>query len=79
LDVIWLVNKNGDYDDAVDRKGLLRNFTIEHLSSERSMYGARRPLLGPIISVGDTDRHSINQGHIRKKTARKRGAKRGLP
>jgi hypothetical protein len=50
LDCIWLVDENGNYDQSIDHEYLHKFFTIESISSERSLYGRRRPQFGPLRS-----------------------------
>jgi hypothetical protein len=39
LDCIWLVNENGEYEQATDREFLLKYFEIKRLSQEKNFYG----------------------------------------
>jgi len=48
LDCIWLVNETGEYEQATDRDGLLRYFTIVRLTDERDYYGIHKRRLGPL-------------------------------
>jgi HEAT repeats len=46
LDCIWLVNKDGTYEQTTDRKFLLKYFEVERLSNERNFYGRGKRRLG---------------------------------
>jgi hypothetical protein len=46
LDVIWLVNELGEYEQSIDHEFLLRYFVVDKLSDETDPYGRRRPQLG---------------------------------
>jgi hypothetical protein len=46
LDVIWLVNEQGEYEQSIDHEFLLRYFVVDKLSNETDLYGRRRPQLG---------------------------------
>jgi hypothetical protein len=49
LDCIWLVNEEGKYEQTIDHEFLLKNFEIESIAKERSLYGRGRPQLGPMM------------------------------
>ncbi len=49
LDCIWLVNEEGKYEQTIDHEFLLKNFDIESIAKERSLYGRGRPQLGPMM------------------------------
>jgi hypothetical protein len=42
------VNETGEYEQATDRDGLLRYFTIVRLTDERDYYGMHKRRLGPL-------------------------------
>ena len=48
LDVIWLVDDEGNYCETTNRKFLLRYFEIESIASEGDYFGKDRPPLGPL-------------------------------
>ena len=48
LKCIWLVNERGEYEQTIDRDGLLRHFTIEKLTNERDYYGVHKRRLGAL-------------------------------
>jgi hypothetical protein len=48
LEVVWLVNNNGDYNWTADYDWIKKHFEILELSKERSLYGGKRPKLGNI-------------------------------
>jgi len=48
LDCIWLVNDAGKYEQTIDHEFLEKNFEIESISKERSMYGRKRPRIEPV-------------------------------
>jgi hypothetical protein len=48
LDCIWLVDEFGKYKETLDHVYLHRYFNIESVSKERSLYGRKRPPLGPL-------------------------------
>ena len=47
LDVIWLVDDDGDYGETVDKECLLDYFQLIELSDETDLYGVSRPPIGP--------------------------------
>jgi hypothetical protein len=49
LDCIWLVNEEGNYEQAIDHEFVNKFFEIESISRERSLYGRGRPKLRPLI------------------------------
>src|SRR5450432_3945545 len=51
LDVIWLVNELGEYEQTTDHETLLKYFVVDKLSPERSLYGIDRPQLGRVKRV----------------------------
>jgi hypothetical protein len=51
LDCIWLVNSDGEYEQTVDRKGLLDHFVLLKLSDETDLYGQKRRPLKPLGKV----------------------------
>lgn len=48
LDCIWLVNKEGKYEQTVDHEFLNKCFQVDIVSKERSLYGHNRPQFEPI-------------------------------
>lgn len=48
LDVIWLVNENGEYEQTTDRAFLLKYFEPIEISDETDLYGARKPNFKPL-------------------------------
>jgi len=48
LGCIWLVNDDGNYEQTTNLKFLLKNFDIEYLSRERSLFGRGRGRLRKI-------------------------------
>ena len=48
LDCIWLVNDDGKYEQTADHEFVSKNFEIESVSKERSLYGRNRPRIGPL-------------------------------
>jgi hypothetical protein len=48
LDVIWLVNENGEYEQTTDRAFLLKYFEPIEISDETDLYGARKPKFKPL-------------------------------
>jgi hypothetical protein len=51
LDCIWLVNADGEYEQTVDRKGLLDHFFPPQLSDESDLYGRHRKPLKAMRNV----------------------------
>jgi hypothetical protein len=45
LDVIWLVNEDGKYEQTTDRQFLLKYFEPVEISDESDMYGSAKPQL----------------------------------
>lgn len=43
LDVIWLVNESGRYEQTTDRSFLLKYFEPIQISDESDLYGERKP------------------------------------
>lgn len=48
LDVIWLVDDQGKYEQTTDREFLLRYFDPIQISDENDLYGDNKPQLGPL-------------------------------
>ena len=48
LDVIWLVNELGEYEQTWSRVKFENDFVIERMSKERDYYGRNRPVLRPL-------------------------------
>ncbi len=48
LDVVWLVNDDGAYEQTWPRRQFEDDFTIERLSTETDYYGDERPPLDAI-------------------------------
>ena len=48
LDCIWVVNEDGEYEQATDREFLLKYFEIERLSQEKNFYGAGKRRLAKL-------------------------------
>jgi hypothetical protein len=48
LDCIWLVNEEGEYEQAIDHEFLRKFFEVEIRSKERSLYGKNRPQLAAL-------------------------------
>jgi len=48
LDIIWLVDANGEYNWTVDREFVEEKFKLIDVSKERSLYGNNRPPLGKL-------------------------------
>lgn len=48
LDVIWLVNSEGEYCETADHDWIEKHFQVIFLSSEKSFYGTRKPKLLPL-------------------------------
>jgi len=48
LDVIWLVDDNGEYCETTERDFLLKYYKIIRLSREKDLFGVNRKPLGPI-------------------------------
>lgn len=46
--VIWLVDEAGSYNWTADHQFVARFFEVIELSSEMSLYGRKRPRLGPL-------------------------------
>ena len=53
LDYVWLVNSEGEYEQACETEDIHQFFQIEWLSSETDFYGDDRPPLGPLRSEGE--------------------------
>lgn len=45
LDVIWLVNEDGKYEQTTDRQFLLKYFEPVEISDESDLYGSAKPQL----------------------------------
>lgn len=55
LNCIWLVNDEGEYEQATNHEFLYRYFDIVQLSNHKNWYGRRRPRIPPITrAVGWT-------------------------
>lgn len=50
LDVIWLVDTNGDYSQTADHDWIETHFEVTFLSEVTSIFGVRRLHLGPLPS-----------------------------
>ena len=48
LEMIWLVDEQGRYEQTTDRSALLEYFEAITISDESDLYGADRPELGPM-------------------------------
>ena len=48
LDVIWLVNEKGEYEQTTDRDFLLRYFEPIEISNETDVYGPDKPEFPPL-------------------------------
>ena len=46
LDVIWLVNEKGVYEQTIDHDFLMKHYTIERLSKETDFRGVHKRRLG---------------------------------
>lgn len=51
LDCIWLVNEAGEYQETVDHDYLSKYFDVIQTSEEKSLYGAKRPQIDPVIAA----------------------------
>jgi hypothetical protein len=47
LDVIWLVDDNGDYSETTSREFLLKYFQIVKISKVKDYFGIRSPIIKP--------------------------------
>ncbi len=50
LDVIWLVNERGRYEQTTDRRSLVAHFDVIEVSDETDLYGAGKPQFDPLES-----------------------------
>lgn len=48
LDVIWLVNQQGKYEQTTDRDFLTKYFEPIEISDETDLYGKSKPQFGPL-------------------------------
>ena len=48
LDVIWMINERGEYEQATDREFLLHYFEPIEISDETNLYGDGKPPFQPI-------------------------------
>jgi hypothetical protein len=48
LDCVWLVDDDGHYSEAVDQEMIKTHFEILQRSDESDLYGADRPVIGPL-------------------------------
>lgn len=48
LDVVWLVDDAGEYEQSTDHEFLHRYFSILELSDEDDLFGDEREPLGPL-------------------------------
>lgn len=48
LDCVWLVDDDGNYSEAVDQEMIKTHFEILQRSDESDLYGADRPVIGPL-------------------------------
>jgi hypothetical protein len=48
LDVIWLVDSDGKYNQTTDRQSFRDHFEIVKLSQETDLYGKEKPKLRPL-------------------------------
>lgn len=51
LDCIWLVNESGEYQETIDHDYLSKYFDVIQISEEKSLFGARRQSIGPVIAA----------------------------
>lgn len=49
LDVIWLVNEEGKYEQTTDREFLVEYFEPIEISDESNFYGEGKPQFGPLV------------------------------
>jgi hypothetical protein len=59
LDCIWLVNETGEYQETVDHDYLSKYFDVIQVSDEKSLYGAKRPQIAPVIATSKGHRSRI--------------------
>jgi hypothetical protein len=50
LDIIWLVNEKGKYEQTAEREHLLKYFEVVKISDETNLYGVKKRRLGPVRS-----------------------------
>jgi len=48
LDVIWLVNEKGEYEQTTDRDFLVKYFELIEVSNETDVYGPGKPEFPPL-------------------------------
>jgi hypothetical protein len=48
LDVLWLVNREGKYEQTTDREFLVKYFEPIEISDEKDFYGTGKPQFGPL-------------------------------
>ena len=46
---IWLVDKDGNYNWTVDLEFIEKFFEVVEISNERSLYGHKKPPIGPLL------------------------------
>lgn len=56
MDCIWLVNESGEYQETVDHDYLSKYFDIIQVSDEKSLYGTKRPQIGPVKAASKSAR-----------------------
>jgi hypothetical protein len=47
LDCVWLVDDDGNYNEAVDQEMIRTHFEVRERSRETDIYGVNRPEIGP--------------------------------
>ena len=48
LDCVWLVNREGKYEQATDQDSIQNDFVIIEQSEEEDLFGIERPIIGPL-------------------------------
>jgi hypothetical protein len=51
LDCVWLVNRQGEYEQTADQRFIRRNFRVLKRSDETDLYGKNRPEIAPFESA----------------------------
>jgi len=51
LNVVWLVNELGEYQECVDQRDIRLRFEVLSQSDESDLYGKDRPVLEPVVPV----------------------------
>jgi tryptophan synthase alpha chain len=59
LDLVWLVNEQGEYEQTADQQFINDNFAIELRSEERDLFGKNREMLGPLARRLNLKRPSL--------------------